>query len=232
MYEIGGTVLGDLPASIATEQALQLPRVIASCDAVIRDSSGHTIKIVEAKHRTPFVASSKGDGSFVYLGMSAKPQQQITCEQLAQCQFQMLVMDVAECDLISFSLGSSRIFILRRDDAWLRLALQRLQHMQTAYISQGRLPPPDALKHDLPEIHRKFVTATVEAMQRISRQQHEEVQSAVQRTAMSQPFLDNVCNDDDRKAAVGKREPTLILLKHLLCNYLAFDNRGLLQNWR
>ena len=138
----------------------------------------------------------------------------------------MLVMDVTECDLISFSLGSSRIFALRRDDAWLRLALQRLQHLQTAYISQGKPPPPDALKHDFPEIHRKFFTATVEAMQRISRQQHEEVQSAVQRAAMSQPFLDNACNDDadDRKAAVGKRAPTLILLKHLLCTYLAFDD--------
>lgn len=199
-------MLSDIPASIMAEQALQLPRVIASCDAVIRDGSGRTIKIVEAKHRTPFVASSKGDGSFTYLGKSAKPQQQVTCEQLAQCQFQMLVMDVTECDLISFSLGSSRIFNLRRDDAWLRLALQRLQHMQTAYISTGKPPPADALKHDLPELHNRFFTATVEAMQRINKQQHEEVQSAVQRAGMSQHFLDDVSDDDDRRAAVGKRE--------------------------
>lgn len=78
--------------------------------------------------------------------------------------------------------------------------------MQTAYISMGKLRPPDTLKHDLPELHGKFFTATLEAMQRISRQQHKEVQSAVQRTAMSQYFLDDVSDNDDKKAAVGKRE--------------------------
>ena len=57
MREIGGVVLGDLPTGIATEQSLQLTRVIASCDAVIRDRSGSTIKKEEAKHRTPFVPS-------------------------------------------------------------------------------------------------------------------------------------------------------------------------------
>ena len=71
----------------------------------------------------------------MYLGRSATPQQRVICEQLAQCRFQMLAMDARECNLISFSLGSSRIFTLRRDAAWLQLALQRLQHMRTAYIS-------------------------------------------------------------------------------------------------
>ena len=224
MHEIGGVVLGDLPAGIATEQALQLPRVIASCDAVIRDSSGSAIKIVEAKHRTPFVPTHQGSGTLVYLGRSAAPQQRVTCEQLAQCQFQMLVMDVRECDLISFSLGSSRIFTLQRDDAWLQLALQRLQHMQTAYISQGNSPPPDALKHDLPEIHRMFVAATVEAMERIRQQQHEDVTSAVQRAAMSLPFLDNLCKDDDRRVAVGKRQQSMSLGEHSLYPHLALSS--------
>ena len=211
MYEIGGTVLGDLPASVTSEQVSQLPCMIASCDAVIRDNSGRTVKIVEAKHRTPFVAAHRGDGRFVYLWDSAKPQREITCEQLAQCQFQMLVMDVTECDFISFSLGSSRIFILQREDAWLRLALQRLQHMQTAYISKGAPPPPDALKHDLPELHKEFLEATGDAMQRVAMQQHKDVLSAVNRAALSRPFLDDLRNDDTRKAAVGKKELMLLV---------------------
>lgn len=109
----------------------------------------------------------------------------------------MLVIGVRERDLISFSLGSSRIFTLQWDDAWLQLSLQRLQHMQTAYISQGNPPHPDALKHNLLEINTIFVVATVEAMQRISKQRHEDVQSAAQRAAISLPVLDNLCEGDD-----------------------------------
>ena len=204
MYEIGAVVLSSIPPAVAGGQLLQLPRIMASCDAVIRDgNTGSAVRIVEAKHRCPFAPPSNRRLGFTFLGRRKGTQLQTTCEQFAQCQFQMLVLDVAECDLVSYSLGGSRIFRLRQDNRWLLLALQLLQHMQSVYISQGKPPPEDALMHDLPSVYDSFLAATQAGMDKIGRQHHADVPSAVQRSAMYPYFLDDISNDDTRKVAVG-----------------------------
>ena len=69
------------------------------------------------------VVSSKGDSSFTYLGKSVKPQQQLTCKQLAQCQFPKLVMGRDRVDSHLFLNGQQQN--LRRGDAFPRLPVQR-----------------------------------------------------------------------------------------------------------
>ena len=93
--------------------------------------------------------------------------------------------------------------MLQRDDQWLSHALHILQHMQTAYISLKKPPPEDALAHDAPELHSKFLQTTVTAMQRIQRQQHADVPSSINRDTMAPIFLDDAADGDARKATVG-----------------------------
>ena len=81
-----------------------------------------------------------------------------------------------------------------------------MQHMQIGYISTGMPLPSDALMHDLPELHNRSYTATMEAMRRMNKQQHEESRALSRQTAVSQHFLDDVSNDSERRAEVDRRE--------------------------
>lgn len=215
MYEIGATVLSSIPAEVQQCNAPpldSLPRIMASCDAVIKNSTtGKAIRLVEAKHRFPFAPPAGKQGMFTFLGRTRGPQKQISYEQFAQCQLQMMVMDIDRCDLISYSLGSSRIFHLQRDNAWLALALQILQHMHITYMLPGEQPKEDALMHDKPQLYHSFLSATIASMQKINRQPHTDVESALDRSEMSSVFLDNAAQNDDRRHAIGKRPEYCLL---------------------
>ena len=89
MYEIGAVVLSSIPPAVAGGQLLQLPRIMASCDAVIRDgNTGSAVRIVEAKHRCPFAPPSNKRPGFTFLGRRKGPQLQTTGSGEAQqrCQ--------------------------------------------------------------------------------------------------------------------------------------------------
>jgi len=145
-------------------------------------------------------------GQFTYMGRSRGPQAQITCEQFAQCQLQMLVMDVETCDLISYSLGSSKIFSIRRDNKWLAMALEILAHVESTYMRLGVQPKPDALMHDKAALYKSFMAAMKGAMHRLAQQPALEVKSSVNEAAMQPYFLDGVAPQDDRRRHVGKHE--------------------------
>lgn len=144
-----------------------------------------------------------GHGQFVFMGKSRKPQTQVTCEQYAQCQLQMLVADVDSCDLISYSLDFSTIFHISRDDRWLAIALEILAHMNTKYIQIGKQPTADALMTDKPHLHKSFMSTTRAAMHRLARQPTSEVKSAVNLETMQPYFLDGEAGDDERRLHVG-----------------------------
>lgn len=207
MHEIGAALLTSIPPEVAQCQAPpleSLPRIMASCDAVIQDSrTGELVRVVEAKHRFPFAPPANAQAMFTYMGKSRSPQKNITCEQFAQCQMQMLVMDVSRCDLISYSLGGSRIFQLQRENAWLALALQMLQHVHTAYAARGLAPKEDAMMQEKPELYNSFLAATVDAMRKVEKQLHTDVQSAINRSEMSTFFLDEEAPNSTRRLAVG-----------------------------
>jgi hypothetical protein len=233
VYETGAKVLESIPESVSAHTNVDfsaLPRILASCDGIVRDESsgsllvqalalpatasnkclsiplaaGEIKKVVEAKHRFPFVLSQSGAG-FTYMGKSRKPQEQISCEQFAQCQLQMLVFDVSMCDLISFSLGGSRIFHLQRDDRWLAIALEILAHMNARYIQQAQQPQPDALMTEKSYLHKSYITATKTAMHRLARHPVSEVRSAVHHPALSPYFLNMEPPADERRVRVGER---------------------------
>lgn len=163
------------------------------------------MRIIEAKHRFPFVMPQSGVGQFTYMGRSRGPQAQINCEQFAQCQLQMLVMDVDACDLISYSLGSSKIFRIRRDDKWLAMALEILAHVNGTYMGPGVQPKPDALMDDKAALYKSFMAATKSAMHRLAQQPAQEVKSAVKQDAMQPYFLDGVAPEDESRQYVGKQ---------------------------
>ena len=148
MYEVGAKVLDLIPDAVKAHTLIEfssLPRIMASCDALVNDEgsgripasssvcgcchclhcpayqrflchAGAVVRIMEAKHRFPFLMPKSGAGHFTYMGRSRGPQSQVSCEQSAQCQLQMLVVDVDTCDLITYSLGSSKIFRIRRNN--------------------------------------------------------------------------------------------------------------------
>lgn len=66
----------------------------------------------------------------------------------------MLVAGVRQCDLVSYAMGSCRIFHLERDAAW-------LAHLQSTYIMQGYFPSEEALIRDMPDLHEAFLAATI-----------------------------------------------------------------------
>lgn len=210
-----------------------LPRIMASCDALVKtDGSGGTphspsdfgschclhctagqhllchagsiLRIIEAKHRFPFVMPQSGFGQFTYMGRSRGPQAQVSCEQFAQCQLQMLVLDVDICDLISYSLGSSKIFRIRRDNKWLAMALEILAHINSTYMQPGKQPKADALMDDKAALHKSFVASTIAAMHRLARQPALEVKSSLNQAAMQPYFLDGAAPQDKSRQYVGK----------------------------
>ena len=86
-------------AICASQDVHQLPKILASCDAVIRESTNaQATLIVEAKHRFPFVESK---GVFTFMGRRRLPLKDMSAEYFAQCQLQMPVLNVMRCDLIS-----------------------------------------------------------------------------------------------------------------------------------
>jgi len=87
MHETGAVVLSRIPESIAaicSVQLQQLPHIMASCDAVVRDSSGSPQFLVEAKHRFPYRPVSKSSEKFRFIGSYAKPIEHISVEQYVQ----------------------------------------------------------------------------------------------------------------------------------------------------
>lgn len=147
-----------------------------------------------------------GDGRFTYMGRRREPQKHISCEQFAQCQLQMLVMDVETCDLISYSLGKSRIFCIRRENRWLSMALEVLAHVNITYMQPGVQPKPDALMDDKAALYRNFMAATKSAMHRLAQQTTLLVDSAVNQAAMEPRFLDAAAPEDERRQRVGKHK--------------------------
>ena len=148
--------------------------------------------------------SQSGAGQFTYMGKSRRPQAQISCEQFAQCQLQMLVIDVSMCDLISYSLGGSKIFHLQRDDRWLAVALEVLAHMNARYIQQPQQPLPDALMTQKSSLHKSLISETKTAMQRLARHPVSEVRSAVHHAALWPYFLDMTAPEDERRVCGGE----------------------------
>ena len=212
-----------------------LPRIMASCDALVKDEgsggalhsphddsschclhctahqhllchAGSILRIIEAKHRFPFVMPQSSAGLFTYMGRSRGPQGQVSCEQFAQCQLQMLVMDVDTCDLISYSLGSSKIFRIRRDNKWLAMALEILAHMSSTYMQPGKQPKADALMDDKAALHKSFVATTKATMHRLARQPVLDVKSTVNQAAMQPYFLDGVAPHDKNRQSVGEEK--------------------------
>ena len=94
-----------------------MPRLMVSCDAVVRDSAAacgsgtpqRPAFRVEAKHRFPSRPAAKG---FVFMGAAALPHSAITLEHFVQCQMQMMVLDTKCCNLISYFRGEAQTFIM------------------------------------------------------------------------------------------------------------------------
>ena len=166
-----------------------LPRIMASRDALVKDEglggtlhspyddgschclhctahqpllchAGSMMRIIEAKHRFPFMMPQSSAGHFTYMGRLRGPQGQVGCKQFAQCQLQMLVVYVDTCDLISYNLGSNKIFRICRDNKWLAMALEILAHMKSTYKQPGRQPKADALMDDKAALLKSFVAIT------------------------------------------------------------------------
>lgn len=163
------------------------------------------LRIIEAKHRFPFAPPKSRTGQFTYMGRRREPHAQVECEQFAQCQLQMLVMDVEACDLISYSLGISKIFRIRRDNKWLAMALEILAHVHITYMRPGVQPQPDALMSDKAALYKSFMAATKSALHALAQQPAQQVKSAVKQDAMHPYFLDEVALDNNRRQRVGKQ---------------------------
>lgn len=201
MYEIGAVKLTAIPTAVAQyapEDVHQLPKILASCDAVIKDStSAQVTLIVEAKHRFPFVESK---GVFTFMRRRRLPMKDMSVEYFSQCQLQMLVLDVMRCDLISYSLSGSTIFHLRRNDRWCGLALQLLRDLHTKHISTGEPPTTAFYRGSVRQLHDGLVQQTVKSMQELLRQRVTEARSVINPRATDR-FLDDKPEADPRKQA-------------------------------
>lgn len=195
-------VLDTIPDSVAQHAAIEmakLPRIMASCDGIIKDSeSGQAVLLVEAKHRFPYVQTK--DGLFTFMGKKRRPIDAVSVEYYAQCQLQMLVTGLQRCDLLSYSVGTSTIFHIARDDEWCSLALQILQHMQTQHISTRRQLTSAFYESSVHELYDKLLQRTISRMQMLQRQRHTEAASKINVRA-SDRFLDNMPDTDRRKQA-------------------------------
>jgi hypothetical protein len=210
MHEIGAVVLDKIPASIAAAAKVELknlPRLMVSCDAVVRDSAAACSSgtpqrpafLVEAKHRFPFRPAVEG---FVFMGAAALPHTAITVEHFVQCQLQMLVLDTNRCDLISYSRGTSTIFHVERDDEWCASALEMLQHMHINHILSGTEPPRNVYEVHVPGLYSRFMQRTVHVMQLQQKRPTASVPSMLAKGGS--PFLDDAPADNAHRKHSGK----------------------------
>lgn len=206
LCETGAIVLTAIPDAVAQHAAIdikKLPRIMASCDGIIRDTSnGQALLLVEGKHRFPFVQAR--DGLFTFMGKRRKPIAELSVEYYAQCQLQMLVTGLERCDLISYSIGGSSIFHISRDDRWCSFALQILQHMQGQHISLKKQPSSAFYQSCEDGLYDRFLQQTVHSMQALQKQRLTEVQSAFNCGAADR-FLDHMPDSDPRKQARKSR---------------------------
>lgn len=212
MHETGAVALTSIPVGVAQHASIdmaKLPRILASPDAIIKDTAtGKVQLIVEAKHRFPFV---EGKGQFTFLGKWRQPMKEVSVEYFSQCQLQMLVTGVERCDLISYSVGGCKIFHISRDDSWCSLALLLLQELQSQCITARKLPTPAFYRDTMRELHGKLLCRTIESMHALSKQRVTEASSAFNRGAMDR-FLDDMLETDPRKLASSAHQ---ILLQHV-----------------
>lgn len=206
-------MLSAIPNGVAQHAEIdveKLPRIMASCDGIIRDSITRQAELlVEGKHRFPFVQGR--DGLFTFMGRKRKPMAEVSVEYYAQCQLQLLVTGLQRCDLLSYSIGSSTIFHIARDDEWCSLALQVLQEMQSQHISTRRQPTSASFETHMPDLHHKLLRRTITSMQALQRQRHTEAQSKVNGQKRDR-FLDNMPDTDRRKQT---RKLLSFLILHL-----------------
>ena len=120
-----------------------------------------------------------GARQITYMGRGRGPQKHITCEHFAQCQLQMLIMDVETCGLISYSLGSSKPFRIRREKRLLSMALESLAHVNITFMQPRVQPKPDALMDDKAALHKSLMAATKGAMHVIAQETALVVESSV-----------------------------------------------------
>ncbi len=203
MHETGAVVLSSIPAEVAQLASVdmaKLPRIIASPDAIVRDSAtGEAHQIVEAKHRFLFV---EAEGLFTFMGKRRQPMKEISVEYFAQCQVQMLVTGVKRCDLVSYSTGGCKIFHIGRDDEWCSLALLLLQELQSQHIST-KLPLTPAFYLDAVRVlHGRLLPQTIKSMRALSEQLVTEAPSAFN-AAAKERFLDDMPEEDPRKQATS-----------------------------
>lgn len=206
MTDLPRTFRDSIPALSA------LPMIMASCDGIVYDSSsGAAIKAVEAKHRCPFVPSSAN--SFQFRGSAAGALEDIPVDYFCQCQLQMLVQDLTQCDLVSYSLAGSRVFTIPRDDTWLALALQLLAHLQEKYICTQQIPAADILSIEAPQLFRRFMEQTKLALLTSQGRPGIEVPSSISTTA-SDIFLDGMPENDPRKQEAGEKRAQQNMCMH------------------
>lgn len=179
-----------IPKAVAKHAPIdmrELPKILASCDAIISNAGiTQAQMIVEAKHRFPFAGSR---GIFTFMGKRRMPIKEVSVEYFTQCQLQMLDLDVERCDLISYSLGLSRIFHLRRDDLWCSLALRLLRELHSQQITTKKVPSAEFYQGAVRHLHDALVQQTVRSMQELTEQRVTEVKSAVNLQARDR-FLD------------------------------------------
>ena len=209
LEEIGAVLLTEIPAAItdagAPERA-SLPRILASCDGVVRAADG-TAWLVEAKHRTPFAPPAKERKELAFLGRRCKPHTAVTVDHYVQAQLQMLVMDMQRCDLISYSIATSTIFRIQRDDKWCSLALQHLAHLEQEYLQHGRKPPADVFEADVADLHRDLLQRTIEGMRMLAAQKTIHVASRFNSANPGPTFLDNLPDSNRRKQETSRLLP-------------------------
>ena len=206
--EIGAVLLTRIPAAVTSAGAPELaalPRILASCDGVVRAADG-AAWLVEAKHRTPFAPPAKQRKELTFLGRRCKPQPAVTVNQYVQTQLQMLVMDMQRCDLISYSLGTSTIFRIQRGDRWCSVALQLLALLERLYLKLGRAPPPNVFTSVAAALHAELLQRTMAGMAELAAQRTIHVVSRLSANP-GPPFLDHLPDSDNRKQESSKLLP-------------------------
>ena len=209
VHEIGAVLLTSIPDAVAlcgAPELAQLPRILVSCNGVIMDGSRVTA-LVECKHRTPYAPPARDRKELTFLGRRRKPHAAVTVEHYAQTQLQMLVMGVQRCDLISYSVETSTIFRIERNDKWYSLALQHFAHLEQRYLKHGQKPPPDVFFHpEMAGLHQALLQCTIDSMHALAKERTTQVASRFNAANPGPPFLDQLPDSDPRKQA--SREST------------------------
>ena len=209
LAEIGAVLLTEIPAAITAAGAPELgklPRILASCDGVVRAADG-SAWLVEAKHRTPFAPPAKARSEMAFLGRRCKPHAAVTVDHYVQAQLQMMVMDMQRCDLISYSVATSTIFRIMRDDQWCSLALQHLAHLEQQYLQHGKKPQADVFAADVAALHHELLRCTIEGMRMLATQKAIHVASRHNSANPGPPFLDHLPDSNRRKQETSRLLP-------------------------